>query len=110
MDENQSKTFGGPNCWRGMIIQQKDPDNLEMPFELLDDFITPSDMFYVRSHFPVPKLDRASYQLSIKGAVQNQLTLSYADLRNMPSSTLVATLECAGNSRVFLAPQVPGAQ
>jgi len=28
----------------------------------------------------------------------------------MPSETRVATLECAGNSRVFLIPQVPGAQ
>ena len=28
----------------------------------------------------------------------------------MPSETRVATLECAGNSRVFLVPQVAGAQ
>jgi DMSO/TMAO reductase YedYZ molybdopterin-dependent catalytic subunit len=28
----------------------------------------------------------------------------------MPSRTCVATLECAGNSRVFLVPPVPGAQ
>src|SRR5207237_4745742 len=28
----------------------------------------------------------------------------------MPSETRVATLECAGNSRVFLVPQVQGAQ
>src|SRR5215210_7270576 len=28
----------------------------------------------------------------------------------MPSETRVATLECAGNSRVFLVPQMPGAQ
>jgi DMSO/TMAO reductase YedYZ molybdopterin-dependent catalytic subunit len=31
-------------------------------------------------------------------------------LRDMPSETHVATLECAGNSRVFLIPQVAGAQ
>src|SRR4029078_12387883 len=36
--------------------------------------------------------------------------LSYEDLRNMRSETRVATLECAGNSRVFLVPQVQGAQ
>ena len=28
----------------------------------------------------------------------------------MPAETVVATLECAGNSRVFLVPQMPGAQ
>ena len=36
--------------------------------------------------------------------------MSYEELRNMPSETRVATLECAGNSRVFLVPQVQGAQ
>jgi len=28
----------------------------------------------------------------------------------MPSETRIATLECAGNGRVFLVPQVEGAQ
>jgi DMSO/TMAO reductase YedYZ molybdopterin-dependent catalytic subunit len=36
--------------------------------------------------------------------------LSYDELRSMPSETRLATLECAGNSRVFLVPQVRGAQ
>jgi hypothetical protein len=42
--------------------------------------------------------------------VRNELRLSYADIRAMPSRTCVATLECAGNGRVFLVPPVPGAQ
>src|SRR5207302_2381222 len=53
---------------------------------------------------------RASYQLGMDGAVGSPLALSYDELRNMPSETRVATLECAGNSRVFLVPQVQGAQ
>jgi DMSO/TMAO reductase YedYZ molybdopterin-dependent catalytic subunit len=94
----------------GLIIRQKDPNNLEMPFDQLDGFITPSELFYIRSHFPAPKLDPASYRLSIRGAVHRELSLSYADIRAMPSRTCIATLECAGNSRVFLAPPVAGAQ
>jgi DMSO/TMAO reductase YedYZ molybdopterin-dependent catalytic subunit len=94
----------------GLIIRQKDPNNLEMPFDQLDDFITPSELFYIRSHFPTPKLDPLAYRLSISGAVRNELSLSYADIRAMPSRTCVATLECAGNSRVFMVPPVPGAQ
>jgi len=35
----------------GLIIRQKDPNNLEMPFDQLGDFITPSELFYIRSHF-----------------------------------------------------------
>jgi DMSO/TMAO reductase YedYZ molybdopterin-dependent catalytic subunit len=94
----------------GLIIRQKDPNNLEMPFDQLDDFITPTELFYIRSHFPTPILDSVTYQLSIKGAVHRELRLSYADILALPSKTCVATLECAGNSRVFMAPPVPGAQ
>ena len=94
----------------GLIIRQKDPNNLEMPFDQLDEFITPSELFYIRSHFPTPNLDRLAYRLSITGAVRNELSLSYSDIRAMPSRTCVATLECAGNSRVFLAPPASGAQ
>src|SRR5258707_10581289 len=94
----------------GLIIRQKDPNNLEMPFDQLGDFITPSELFYIRSHFPTPELDPIAYRLSIGGAVRRELSLSYAEIREMPSRTCVATLECAGNSRVFLVPPAPGAQ
>ncbi|MGA7808283.1 sulfite oxidase [Bradyrhizobium sp.] len=94
----------------GLIIRQKDPNNLEMPFDQLDDFITPTELFYIRSHFPTPELDPLSYRLSTGGAVRRELSMSYADIRAMPSRSCIATLECAGNGRVFLAPPVPGAQ
>jgi DMSO/TMAO reductase YedYZ molybdopterin-dependent catalytic subunit len=94
----------------GLIIRQKDPNNLEMPFDQLGEFITPSELFYIRSHFPIPELDPVAFRLSVRGAVRNELSLSYDALRAMPSRKCVATLECAGNSRVFLAPPVPGAQ
>ena len=40
-----------------MIIREKEPANLEMPFGLLDGLITPNEHFYIRSHFPVPTVD-----------------------------------------------------
>src|SRR5580698_9282921 len=94
----------------GLIIRQKEPRNLETPFDQVDSFLTPTELFYIRSHFPAPTLDLASYQLHIDGAVKNPFSLSYKELRDMPSETRVATLECAGNGRVFLIPQVEGAQ
>src|SRR6201990_946377 len=94
----------------GLITRQKEPKNLEAPFDQIDSYLTPTRLFYIRSHFPTPTLDRASYRLHIDGAVGRPLTLSYEDLRSLPSETRVATLECAGNSRVFLVPQVQGAQ
>src|SRR5439155_3714764 len=88
----------------GLIIRQKEPNNLETPLDQVDSYLTPTELFYIRSHFPAPKLELALYQLRIDGAVRNPFSLSYKQLRDMPSETRVATLECAGNSRVFLIP------
>jgi DMSO/TMAO reductase YedYZ molybdopterin-dependent catalytic subunit len=94
----------------GYIIRQKDPINLEMPFDQLESYLTPTELFYIRNHFPPPSIDAADYRLTIDGAVSKPLALSYRELREMPSETRIATLECAGNGRVFLVPQVRGAQ
>src|SRR5713101_5623568 len=94
----------------GLIIRQKEPNNLEAPFDRIDSYLTPTELFYIRSHFPAPNLDLASYQLRIDGAVRRPFALSYEKLRSMRSETRVATLECAGNSRVFLVPPAQGAQ
>src|SRR6202158_6243182 len=107
--EARSRKLVNPSSM-GLIIRQKEPDNLETPFDQFDSFLTPTELFYIRSHFPAPKLDLASYQLRIDGAVRNPFSLSCQELRDMPSETRVAILECAGNGRVFLVPQVEEAQ
>ena len=94
----------------GLIIRENDPKNLETPFDQVDSFLTPTELFYVRSHFAAPKLDLASYRLRVDGATRTPFSLSYQELRDMPSETRVATLECAGNSRAFLVPRVEGVQ
>lgn len=94
----------------GLIIREREPVNLESPFDQLDDLLTPNHLFYIRSHFKRPALDAAAYRLSVSGAVRSPFQLSLADLLAMPSVSRVATLECAGNSRIFLVPQVDGAQ
>src|ERR1700730_8497556 len=76
----------------GMIIRQKEPVNLEFPFDKLDSFLTPNDLFYIRSHFKAPELTTDSYQLRIDGAVENPLSLDYQQLREFPSETRTATL------------------
>ena len=64
----------------GLIIREREPVNLEYPFDQLDEFLTPNDLFYIRSHFKAPQLDRDSYQLSLDGAVKQPFTISYKDL------------------------------
>lgn len=93
-----------------MITREREPENLEFPFSSLDSFITPEKLFYVRSHFAVPQVDAREYRLRVEGAVERPFQISYDELRAMRPSSITATLECAGNSRVFLIPQSSGAQ
>lgn len=94
-----------------MIIREKEPANLEMPFASLDGFITPNEQFYIRSHFSVPVVDDlASWRLRVEGAVERGRGWSLDELRALPATSLTATLECAGNSRVFLVPKAKGVQ
>src|SRR5437016_4953365 len=92
------------------IIRSEDPLNLEMPFEKLEGFITPTESFYVRTHFPIPKIDQRAWQLRIEGEIERPLALSYDELLQMEARTIAATLECAGNNRIFLEPKVKGVQ
>ncbi len=94
----------------GLIVIEKEPVNLEMPFGTVDRFLTPNERFYVRCHFPIPKINAKKWRLKIGGAVRKSLTLSLADLRDMKAHTTTSVLECAGNNRVFLMPKVKGAQ
>src|SRR5713226_3777395 len=111
MQDSQTPSNGSRQCSSGgLIIRQKEPLNLETRFDQVDSYLTPAELFYVRSHFPAPELNSGAYRLQVGGAVRNPFSLNYQDLRNMPSETRIATLECAGNSRVFLVPQAQGAQ
>ena len=98
----------GDSTFPGLITREKEPMNLEFPFPTLDNVITPNNRFYVRNHFSVPKLDATAWRLSIDGAVNKQISLSYDELRRLPSVKVTATLECAGNSRANLVPKAKG--
>jgi len=93
-----------------MITREKEPPNLEMPFSALDSFVTPNERFYVRCHFPIPKINERDWRLKVEGKVAQPFEVTMDDLRRMPTQTITATLECAGNSRVFLVPKVKGVQ
>ncbi|HWG47123.1 MAG TPA: sulfite oxidase [Gemmataceae bacterium] len=92
----------------GVILRQKNPDNVEFPFASLDSFLTPNEQFYVRTHFEVPQVDAKSWRLRVEGEVERPLEIGYDELRKMKSHTLTALLECSGNSRVFLKPPQAG--
>lgn len=93
-----------------MIVREKEPVNLEMPFASLGDFITPVESFYVRCHHPIPQLDTEVWRLVIEGDLDNPFSLTHAELSAMETRTITTTMECAGNGRAFLEPQRDGAQ
>ncbi len=93
----------------GLVVHRAHPLNSETSIPaLIGSVVMPNAHFYVRNHFQIPKLDADGYRLSVSGAVDRRLSLALRDLRNMPSQTLVATLECAGNGRTLFDPAVPG--
>ena len=94
-----------------LVARSVRPPDYETPVALLDNFLTPNDVFYVRCHMPVPaQLDEAAWKLAVGGEVGSPLTLSVAELKQMPSASVTVTLECAGNGRVFFDPPVAGIQ
>jgi DMSO/TMAO reductase YedYZ molybdopterin-dependent catalytic subunit len=93
-----------------LIVREQEPLNLEMPFSSLDGFITPNESFYVRCHFPIPEISANDWRLKIEGDVESPFELSYDELRGMEKQTIAATLECAGNNRIFLERKVKGVQ
>jgi len=94
----------------GKIVRSEEPLNLEMPFDQLDGFLTPTKSFYVRTHFPIPKIDPRQWRLRIEGEVEKPFEISYDEILKLESRKIPVTLECAGNSRSFLEPKVKGVQ
>ena len=94
----------------GLIVREQEPLNLEMPFSTLSGFTTPNESFYVRCHFPIPEIAASDWRLKVEGEVEAPFELDYDELLRMESRTLAATLECAGNNRIFLEPKVKGVQ
>src|SRR5260221_14614744 len=62
----------------GLIVREKEPENLEFPFAALDRFLTPNNLFYVRNHFAAPTVDAASSRVRVVGAVRKPLELTHA--------------------------------
>ena len=94
----------------GRIVRSEEPLNLEMPFETVESFITPAESFYVRTHFPIPKIDRDAWWLHVQGEVEEPFAINYEELLKLESQMVPVTLECAGNNRNFLEPEVKGVQ
>jgi DMSO/TMAO reductase YedYZ molybdopterin-dependent catalytic subunit len=95
----------------GLVVHRCHPLNGEASIPaLIGGAVMPNAKFYIRNHFQIPLLDSSRWRLAVHGLVERRLDLSLRDLQNLPSQSLVVTLECAGNGRWQLDPPVEGEQ
>ena len=95
------------------LIERNDwPEHWDTTLSALGrSWLTRNDRFFVRSHFPMPRVDPATWRLEVAGLVQTPLSLSFADLGAFPPAEAVHTLECAGNGRgLYHLPSTSGTQ
>ena len=93
-----------------LIVRSIRPEDLETPVSLLNTWITPNDLFYVRHHMYAAKVNVNEWKLTVGGEVQNPITLTLDELKRAPKHAVTVTLECAGNGRAFSDPPVAGIQ
>jgi sulfite oxidase len=84
-----------------LITRQANPLNAEPRLDrLVEEWITPTRSFYVRSHGTRPAVDPGTYRLSIEGLVDRPTTFTLEDLEGIRGVSVPATLQCAGNRRL----------
>ncbi len=93
-----------------LIVRSLRYMDLEMPVHLLDSWITPVELFYVRNHLALPSVNLPEWRLVVTGEVERPLELTLGDLEKFEPTSVTNTIECAGNGRAFYRPRVPGIQ
>jgi len=94
-----------PKRVSGLKIIKHKPFNAESPVILAPDhYITPSQLYYVRHHHPVPDLDPSTFRLSINvdndDDVDRTVNFKLDELKKwFPKTKVVATMQCGGNRR-----------
>lgn len=96
-----------------MILQRTRPPLLETPFEVFDQGVfTPNDRFFVRWHWAVipEQVDLATFRVAVRGHVNQEQSLTMADILALPRVEMAAVNQCSGNSRGLFAPRIAGGQ
>jgi DMSO/TMAO reductase YedYZ molybdopterin-dependent catalytic subunit len=91
-------------------IMTEKPLNAETPVESLRTWTTDNKVFFKRNQgqFADSPVALSDWTLSLDGLVQNELTLTFTDIRRFPKVELADTLECSGNGRSLLKDKASG--
>lgn len=96
-----------------LIVLNDRPINVETPPHLLNDSLTPNDLFFVRNNgIPPREIDVSNWTLTIEGeSVKNKKSFTITELKaRFKTHTLNLTLECGGNGRSEFNPPAKGNQ
>ena len=82
------------------------PTNAEMRWDAAGElgYLIPNERFFVGNHTATPIIDPATWRLNVFGSGLRKpegRTFSLRDLHRLPSRTITAAIECAGNGRSF---------
>lgn len=106
MEEEEDPFANEPKRNPKLIVHSEQPMNAEVPASVItQSYITPSDLFYIRHHHPVPLLDDDEEQdyaididLSAYGGETTEISLK--DLKEkLEKVEVVTTMQCSGNRR-----------
>lgn len=94
----------GRDGGKDLLVRQKEPFNGEPELTELDnEWITPVERFFVRTHGAVPDLSPAGYLLTIEGHVDRVQQFRLEDLQRFPRASASVTIQCAENRKGELA-------
>jgi sulfite oxidase len=123
MDENEDPYAHEPKRDEKLIVHGDTPMNAEVPSDLItNSYITPTELFYIRHHHPVPLLmDKELKEFEIEVDVsafedylskmkekkesssttstESKCKLSLDDIKKLPKVEVTTTLQCSGNRR-----------
>lgn len=86
------------------------PENQETPISFINSDIINQQLFYRRNHFSYPLIPLSNYWLPIIGSVKARRVLSLHQIMQFPAKILKIVLECSGDKRSLIEPNVFGEQ
>ncbi len=104
------QTLGRPARHEELLQLNGYAVNAETPLELLTDYLTPNELFFVRNHWIPHTPSMNSWRLAVDGEVDKPGTWTLAELRKFPLTEITCVLQCAGNGRGLYEPPLPGVQ
>eukprot|EP00929_Paragymnodinium_shiwhaense_P009329 TRINITY_DN11345_c0_g1_i1.p1 TRINITY_DN11345_c0_g1~~TRINITY_DN11345_c0_g1_i1.p1 ORF type:complete len:639 (-),score=134.90 TRINITY_DN11345_c0_g1_i1:350-2266(-) len=101
MEKGDDPYSTDPERHPGLIFHNNKPCNAELPIELmLDSWVTPNPVWFIRHHHPVPVVDPQKYRLQLGGQGAKPVQLTLEDLKTrFLKREVTTTIQCGGNRR-----------